>query len=120
MEKVDNFHMGGHFVFQNKANFSRREAYLPMKISGKFGEPSWPCFPRRALISKISPCVWQRSAKVAGVYNEMHESIFKLLHTQVKTYGGMTDVIPVYLRLSSYYIIIQEDQKHGQNLSQKS
>ena len=31
---------GGHLVFQNEANFSPREAYLPMKISCKFGEPS--------------------------------------------------------------------------------
>ena len=37
---VDNFQRnarGGHLVFQNEANFSPREDYLPMKISCKFG-----------------------------------------------------------------------------------
>ena len=56
-KKVDNFQRnarGGHLVFQNEANFSSREAYLPMKISCKFGEPSWCNFPLRALMSKIS------------------------------------------------------------------
>ena len=37
---------GGHLVFQNEAIFSPREAYPPMKISCKFGEPSWCSFPR--------------------------------------------------------------------------
>ena len=36
--------------FQNEANFSPREAYLPMNISCKFGEASWCSFPLRALI----------------------------------------------------------------------
>ena len=42
-KKVDNFQRntcGSHFVFQNDANFSPREAYPPMKISCKFGEAS--------------------------------------------------------------------------------
>ena len=46
--------LGGHFVFQNEAIFSLREAYPPMKISCKFGEPSWCSFPLRALTPKIS------------------------------------------------------------------
>ena len=53
-KNVDNFQRnarGGHFVFQNEANFSPREAYPPMKISCEFGEPSWCSFPLRALIS---------------------------------------------------------------------
>ena len=45
---------GGHLVFKNEANFSPREAYPPMKISCKFGEPSWCSFPLRALTPKIS------------------------------------------------------------------
>ena len=40
--------------FQNEANFSPTEAYLPMKISCKFGEPSWCSFTLRALTPKIS------------------------------------------------------------------
>ena len=52
VEKVDNFQRnahGGHLIFQNEANLSHREAYLPMKISCKFSEPSWCSFPLRAL-----------------------------------------------------------------------
>ena len=45
---------GGHLVFQNEATFLPREAYPPMKISCKFGEPSCCCFPLRALTPKIS------------------------------------------------------------------
>ena len=45
---------GGHLVFQNEAIFLPREAYPPMKISCKFGEPSCCCFPLRALTPKIS------------------------------------------------------------------
>ena len=41
-------------VFQNEAIFVLREAYPPMKISCKFGEPSWCSFPLRALMLKIS------------------------------------------------------------------
>ena len=44
LKKVDNFQRNacsGHLVFQNEANFSPREAYLQMKISCKFGEPTW-------------------------------------------------------------------------------
>ena len=44
---------GSHLVFQNEAIFLPREAYPPMKISCKFGEPSC-CFPLRALTPKIS------------------------------------------------------------------
>ena len=40
--------------FQNEAIFSPREAYPPMKISCKFGEPSWCSFPLRVLTPKIS------------------------------------------------------------------
>ena len=47
---------GGHLVFQNEAIFSPREAYPPMKISCKFGGPSWCSFPLRALMPKISTC----------------------------------------------------------------
>ena len=53
---VDNFHrnaQGGHVVFQNEANFNRREAYLPMNTSCQFGEASWSCFQLRVLPSKI-------------------------------------------------------------------
>ena len=32
---------GGHLVFQNEANFSHREVYLPIEIAFKFGEASW-------------------------------------------------------------------------------
>ena len=56
IEKLDNFQRNvqdSHLVFQNKANFSRREAYLPMKISCKFSEVSWSSFLLRALTSKI-------------------------------------------------------------------
>ena len=45
---------GGHLDFQNEANFSPREAYLPIKISCKFSEPSRCSFPLRALTLKIS------------------------------------------------------------------
>ena len=41
-------------VFQNEAIFLPREAYPPMKISCKCGEPSCCCFPPRALTPKIS------------------------------------------------------------------
>ena len=44
----------GHLVFQNEAILFPREAYPPMKISCKFGEPSCCCFPLRALTPKIS------------------------------------------------------------------
>ena len=56
-KKVDNFQRNAcscHLIFQNEANFSPREAYPPMKLSCKFGEPSWCSFPVRALVSKIS------------------------------------------------------------------
>ena len=43
--------------FQNGANFSPRKAYPPMKISSKFGEPSWCSFPLRALTPKIGGVV---------------------------------------------------------------
>ena len=43
-----------HLVFQNEANLSPKEAYLPMKISCKFGEARWFSFPLRLLTSKIS------------------------------------------------------------------
>ena len=45
---------GGHLVFQNEAIFLPREAYPPMNISCKFGEPSCCCFPLRVLTPKIS------------------------------------------------------------------
>ena len=57
VKNVDNFQRnarGSHLVFQNEATFSPREAYPPMKISCKFGEPSWCSFPLRALTLKIS------------------------------------------------------------------
>ena len=57
VENVDNFQRNarsGHLVFQNEANISPREAYLTMKISCKFDEPSWSSFPLRLLMSKIS------------------------------------------------------------------
>ena len=57
VENVDNFQRNarwGHLVFQNEANFSPSEAYPPMKISWKFGEPSWCHFPLRVLRTKIS------------------------------------------------------------------
>ena len=57
LKNVDYFQRnarGGHLVFQNEAIFLPREAYPPMKISCKFGEPSCCCFPLRALTLKIS------------------------------------------------------------------
>ena len=46
-KNVDNLQRNAHsshLVFQNEANFSPREAYLPMKIFCKFGKASW-CWP---------------------------------------------------------------------------
>ena len=53
---VDNFQRNppGHLVFQNEANFSPREAYRPIKISCKVGEPRWCSFRLRVLTLKIS------------------------------------------------------------------
>ena len=73
LKKVDNFQRnahGGHLVFQNETNFSPREAYLPMKISCKFGEPSWCSFPLRALTLKISTS--------GGVANALNQSIRRM------------------------------------------
>ena len=56
-KKVDNFQRNAHdehLLFKNEANFSRREAFLLMKISYKFGKASWSSFLLRALTSKIS------------------------------------------------------------------
>ena len=56
-KKVDNFQRnarGGHFIFKHEAKFSPREAYLPVKISCKFGEANWCSLPLRALTAKIS------------------------------------------------------------------
>ena len=47
----------GHLVLPNEANFSPREAYLPMKLSCKFGAASWSSFLVRVLTLKISLCV---------------------------------------------------------------
>ena len=51
-KKVDNFQRnarGSHLVFQNEANFSAREAHLPLRIFCQFGEASWCNLPLRAL-----------------------------------------------------------------------
>ena len=56
-KKVYNFQRNGrsgNLVFQNEADFSPREAYIPIKISCKFGEPSCCSFPLTELTSKIS------------------------------------------------------------------
>ena len=42
-KNVDNFQRnarGGHLVFKDEANFLPIEAYPPIKISCKFGDPS--------------------------------------------------------------------------------
>ena len=54
---------GGHFAFQNEANFSPREACPPMMISCNFGEPSWCSFPVRGVNAK------NRSTRGGGVAN---------------------------------------------------
>ena len=87
LKNVQNFQRnahGGHLVFQNVATFSPREAYPPMKISCKFGEPSWCSFPLRALTPKISMCggcggVVNAKPKyppdASGGYNNQHEPV---------------------------------------------
>ena len=67
-------------VLQNEANFRHIEAYLPMKISCKFGEASWCNFPLRVLMSKISVrVVYQIAYTSPGesvlVYNDNNEAI---------------------------------------------
>ena len=72
-KKVDNFQRKArrlHLVSQNEANFSPREAYLPMKISCNFGEASWCSFLLRALTSKISTC-GGGVANASGGYNNI-------------------------------------------------
>ena len=71
VEKVDNFQRNARF--QNETNFSPREAYLPMKIFCKFGEPSWCSFALTALVSKIS-----LRAAAAVAYRKLSQSIHRM------------------------------------------
>ena len=58
--------------FQNEAIFVPREAYPPMKISCKFGEPSRCRFPLRALTPKIS-------LRAAAGQRTLNHSIHRML-----------------------------------------
>ena len=75
---------GGHLVFQNQAIFSPREAYPPMKISCKFGEPSWCSFPLRASkcgdgLSVVANAKPKYPPDVSGGYNNSRFPIWIIL-----------------------------------------
>ena len=88
--------MWSDLTFQNEAYFSPREAYLPKKISCKFGEASWYSFPLRALgnLSPLKQSIHQMhpvaktisksiTLKIIPEFDKLHCSIWLLFSQTV-------------------------------------